>query len=94
MNIKRRFFAAILSQPRRKNIEYREIKPYWNRRLAGLLGKRFKLRLLNGMLPPVPEAIVTVEKLVRNMRRGDYELHLGRVLRVKHWDRKRERPST
>ena len=92
MNIKRRWFADILAQPCRHPLEYREIKPFWDRRLAGLIGSRFKLRLLNGMLRPVPEATIMVEKLVRNSRNGEWELHLGRVLEVKHWNRKSERP--
>jgi hypothetical protein len=40
-------------------IEYRDIKPYWDR--------RFKVRLLNGMHPPVPEATITVRGNWRKM---------------------------
>ncbi len=92
LNIEREWFADILAQPARKKIEYRTIKPYWDRRFEGLANRRFKVRLLNGMNPPVPEATVMVTKLARNKRSGKYELHLGRVLEVKHWDRKREKP--
>jgi hypothetical protein len=56
MNIKRQYFAAILAQPRRKGIEYRQMKPYWDDRLAGLKPP-FQLRLLNGMTPPVPPSL-------------------------------------
>jgi hypothetical protein len=93
LNIKWRFFAEILGWPRRKSIEHREIKAFWDRRLRGLSGKRFKLRLLNGMIPPVPEATIAVRTFIRNTHAGKYELHLGRVLCVKHWNRKRERPA-
>jgi len=44
------------------------------------------------MTPPVPDAIVIVERIVRNNRTKEYELHLGKVLQVKHWDRKKETP--
>ena len=52
----------------------------------------FKLRLMNGMLPPVPEALIVVDRLVRNKVNGEFRLHLGRILSVKHWDRARECP--
>ena len=64
VNIKREFFAAILSQPRRQHIEHREMKEYWERRLERVGKPPFNLRLLNGMTPPVPEATVRVTKVL------------------------------
>lgn len=93
MNIKRQFFADILAQPRRKDVEYRTMKGYWERRLAKVGKPPFNLRLLNGMTPPVPEATVRVTKVVRRKSNKTIELHLGKVLSVKHWDRKKERPT-
>jgi hypothetical protein len=93
MNIKRKWFAAILAVPPRKKIEYRQLKPYWERRLASVRKGPFKLRLLNGMLPPVPEAIIVVDRLQRSERDQEFRLHLGRILSVKHWDRANERPT-
>lgn len=92
MNIKREFFAKILAVPRRKDIEYRLMSQFWRQRLAKVGAAPFNLRLLNGMLPPVPEATVRVTKVVRNHRGGQFQLHLGRVLSVKNWDRSRECP--
>jgi hypothetical protein len=92
MNIAREWFADILAIPRRKDIEYRAMSPFWERRLAGVGNGPFKLRLLNGMLPPVPEALIVVELLERDEDVGEFRLHLGRVLSVKHWDRKNECP--
>ena len=69
------------------------MKPYWETRLRAVMTKPFKLRLLNGMTPPVPEASVMVERIVQNKATNTYELHLGEVLGVKHWDRKREKPG-
>ena len=54
------------------------------------MNKPFKLRLLNGMNPPVPEATIIVERIVRDYRNKVFQLHLGQVLEVKHWDRKRK----
>ena len=68
----------------RKKIEYREIKPYWERRLATVTTP-FSLRLINGMSANAPEATVEVTKVVRNTRGGAFELHIGKVLRVKNW---------
>ena len=92
VNIKRQFFADILAQPRRKWIEYRTMKQYWERRLEKVGKEPFNLRLLNGMTPPVPEATIRVTKVVRRKKDKVIELHLGKVLDVKHWDRKKERP--
>ena len=93
VNIAREFFADILALPRCKNIEYRDMTPYWLGRLERIGSAPFNLRMLNGMTPPVPEATVRVNKVVRRGRTGTLELHLGRVLEIKHWDRKNERPS-
>jgi len=93
VNIKRPFFAAILAHPRRKWIEYRDLSDYWESRLAKVGKPPFNLRLLNGMTPPVPEATVRVIKVVRKKNNQTIELHLGEVLNVKHWDRKKECPK-
>jgi hypothetical protein len=93
VNIKRQFFADILAQPRRKVIEYRSLSDYWESRLEKVGKPPFNLRLLNGMTPPVPEATVRVIKVVRSKKNQEIELHLGKVLSVKHWDRKKERPT-
>jgi hypothetical protein len=93
MNIARKWFAAILSVPPRKKIEYRELKPFWERRFALVGNGPFQLRLLNGMLDPVPEALIVVDRLERDEGNGEFRLHLGRVLSVKNWDRKRECPT-
>jgi len=89
MNIKRVFFEKIVDGT--KKIEYRAMSPFWMRRIESLKAP-FQLRLLNGMLPPVPEAIVEVTRIVRARARQEYQLHLGRVIRVKNWDRKAGMP--
>ena len=88
--LKRPFFAAIVD--RSKRIEYREIKPYWTLRL-GRVKTPFRLILRNGMRPPVPQLEVRIDKIVRQGRSGVYALHIGRVLRVTHWDQKAKRPK-
>lgn len=87
MNIKREWFAAIVAGS--KPVEYRRMSAFWKRHIEPLTPP-FKLRLLNGMLPPVPEATVVVTKVGRV--NGEYHLHLGKVLAVKHWDRRRQMP--
>ncbi|MGC3998034.1 MAG: ASCH domain-containing protein [Anaeromyxobacter sp.] len=89
MNIERQYFAAIVAGTKR--IEYRELKPYWARRIEPLTTP-FRLRLLNGMTPPVPEAVVLVTRVTRHARAGEYRLHLGRVLSVRRWDRRAGKP--
>ena len=93
INIEREYFAEILAFPRRKDVEYRDIKKYWADRLDRVGKPPFNLRILNGMTPPVPETTVQVIKVVPNKRTGKYEIHLGRVLEVKNWDRRKECPK-
>ena len=92
MNIKREFFAAILATPSRKTVEYRSLSPYWLNRLEKVGKAPFNLRLLNGMLDPVPEATIQVTKVVKNHRNGELEFHLGKIVEVLNWDRRGEKP--
>lgn len=87
--IKREWLKEIAAK--RKRIECREIKPYWEQRLGGPKPP-FQLRLINGMSKKAPEVTVLIKRVVRNRERGDFELHIGAVLAVKNWDIKRERP--
>lgn len=88
MNIKREFFARIVAKTKR--VEYREQSRFWKRRIEPLKTP-FKLRLLNGMTHPIPEAIVVVTRVTR--QGGGYQLHLGRVLGVQCWDRQSQKPK-
>jgi hypothetical protein len=92
----REFFARIVD--RKKRIEYRAIKPYWTSRLIKV-ETPFRLVLRNGMNPPVPVLTVRIDLIVPNPKRkgrkrtGSYALHIGRVLKVEHWDRKKKKPK-
>lgn len=90
MNIKREFFREIVAK--RKRVEYRAMSPYWQKRLNGI-EPPFLLRLINGMRSDSPEVYVVVEKLTRNSRQQQFELHLGRIRRLIRWDRKSEQPG-
>ena len=87
--IKRDWLREIVAA--RKTVEYREIKPYWEKRLAGVKPP-FQLRLINGMSASAPEVTVEITKVVRNTRSGTFNLHIGRIVQVKNWDRRREQP--
>jgi hypothetical protein len=92
--LKREWFAKIVDGSKR--VEYREIKPYWTRRLAAVKTP-FVLVLRNGMTPPVPVVTVRIDRIVPSprgrVRKGNYALHIGRVLKVEHWDRKARCPK-
>ena len=75
----------------RKSVEYREIKPYWIRRFSGIKPP-FLLRLINGMQSKAPELTVIVERVRKNSHSGSFELHLGKIVEVRHWDIKRGQP--
>ena len=77
----------------RKTVEYREIKPYWTKRLASL-DCPFLLRLINGMTAKAPEVTVRVDRIRKNSRTGYYELRIGKIVEVHNWDRRRECPVT
>ncbi|HOW51501.1 MAG TPA: hypothetical protein PLV42_05590 [bacterium] len=76
----------------RKPVEYRDIKPYWDKRLAGRKCP-FLLRLINGMSATAPEATVRIDRIRKNIRTNKYELHIGKVVQVLNWDRRREEPT-
>jgi hypothetical protein len=50
------------------------------------------------MFPPVPVVTVRIDRVVPSpwrtkKRSGSYALHIGRVLKVEHWDRVKKRPK-
>jgi len=63
-----------------KTIEYREIKPYWTKRLEGI-AVPFELRLINGMDRQAPEATLLINRVTKD---GFYQLHIEKVLDVRH----------
>ena len=80
--IRKEPFEAIVAGT--KTIEYREIKEYWEKRLAQYKAP-FLLRLINGMKKDAPELTVEVVKVKRDSRHGVFELHLGKVVEVKNY---------
>jgi hypothetical protein len=88
--IKREWLREIVAG--RHPVEYREIKPYWTNRFSKVKAP-FHLRLINGMQQQAPEVTVLVTQVSTNSRLGQYELEIGKVIHVKNWDRKRERPA-
>ena len=87
--IARRWLADIIAK--RKKTEFREIKPYWTKRLKAV-DRPFLLRLINGMQPNAPEVIIEVTRINKNPRLKRYELRLGRIHNVKNWNRQSETP--
>ena len=86
--IKREHLREIIAG--RKKIEYREVKPYWEKRLSGI-SRPFQLRLINGMSANAPEATVRIDRITQRAKR--YKLKIGRVMSIKNWDRQRECPK-
>ena len=91
--IEREWLAQIVAGTKR--VEYREINPYWTSRLRKV-STPFRLVLRNGMSPPIPVVTVRIDRVTpnptRRPRAGTYAFHIGRILRVEHWDRRRSRP--
>jgi hypothetical protein len=87
--IKREWLREIAAG--RKPIEYRQIKPYWIRRLSTVEAP-FLLCLINGMQAHAPELTVVVERARKNSRAGHFEPHPGKIREVRNWDIKRGQP--
>jgi hypothetical protein len=87
--IKREWLAEIIAKE--KWVEYREMKPYWQRRLSDVTTP-FELRLINGMHKRAPEVTVLIHRVRRNSRTGAFALHIKRILGFKNWDARRRRP--
>jgi hypothetical protein len=88
--IKRQWLAQIAAKE--KLVEYREIKPYWTKRFERVQTP-FLLTLINGMEKYAPRLTVVVNRIRKNTRSAEYELHLGKITDVKYWDLKRRQPS-
>ena len=81
LNLRREYFAKIASKTKR--VETRERKPYWKKRLEGRHYDVIKFR--NGYAKNAPEMLVEFRGLTK--RRRNYEIQLGRILRIKRWKR-------
>ena len=79
--IKREWLSKIIAGT--KSVEYREVKPYWTKRLAGI-NCPFELRLVNGMSKSAPEASLRIDRVTIG---EEYELHIGAVLRTRNCKR-------
>ena len=75
---------------RAKRVEFREIKTHWIKHLSPVKTP-FQLRLINGMTSKRPEVTVVVREVIKNLRSGQFELMLGKIIEVKHWSILQER---
>ena len=78
LNLYRKYFDAILSGS--KTIEYRDITPYWSKRLEGRHYDVIKFR--NGYAKVAPEMIVQYKGI--DIDEGKYAIYLGKVLESKN----------
>ena len=70
-----------------KKVEYREIKPYWERKLASVKVP-FLLRMINGMRRNAPEITVVIKWKRRNWRTNEFALSICKVIEVKNCGRR------
>jgi len=83
--IKREFLAAIVVGT--KKTEYRERKPYWEKRFGvhgHAISLPFELRMINGMSKTAPEVTVLIDKIA--LSATDYKLHIKKILDVRNWE--------
>ncbi len=81
LNLHREFFGDIVAGIKR--IEYRKQTSYWKKRLEGRRYDVIKFR--NGYATNAPEMIVQFRGMRKRGR--NYEILLGRILKIKRWKR-------
>ena len=83
LNLHREFFAAIVAKTKR--IEYRDVSPYWRRRLDGRTYDIIQFR--NGYATKAPEMQVEFlgVRRIKKWGRRKYAIRLGKILKIKRW---------
>ena len=66
-----------------KNVEYRKVKPYWTKRLIPKIHTHILFK--NGYSRYSPLMLVEYSKLTTDKRKGLYNLHLGKILKIENW---------
>ena len=80
LNLYRKYFDQILKGE--KTTEYREVTPYWSKRLEGRHYDVIKFR--NGYRKDAPEMVVEYKGMVVDDLYGTYAIKLGNVLETKN----------
>jgi len=80
LNLYRKYFDAILKGE--KTIEYRDITPYWSKRLEGRHYDVIQFR--NGYAKIAPVMIVEYKGMVTDDLYGKYAIRLGKILESKN----------
>ena len=80
LNLYRKYFNQIFKGE--KTIEYRDITPYWSKRLEGRHYDVIKFR--NGYRKDAPEMVVEYKGMVVDDLYGTYAIKLGNVLETKN----------
>ena len=88
--IKRQWLAKIVAGTKKN--EYREMKPYWQKKLAGV-SRPFQLRLINGMKKRAPDVLVEIDRVRSQKKTRQYALHIARVVSYRHWSKTRGKPT-
>ena len=78
LNLYRKYFDQILKKE--KIIEYRDITPYWSKRLEGRHYDVIKFR--NGYRKDAPEMIVEYKGMY--IKDSEYAIELGNILETKN----------
>ena len=81
LNLYRKYFNAILNGD--KVLEYRDITPYWSKRLEGRHYDIIQFR--NGYAKNAPTMVVEYKGWDVN-EDGEYELYLGKIIEVNNYE--------
>jgi len=88
-NLQRKWLARIVAGS--KKIEYRRATEYWMKRLDKAGPPPFQLRLINGIKPDSPDALVLVDKVDIDLLAAEIRFHIKKVQSTTRWDKSWER---
>ena len=83
--LKRKYFERIYNKT--KTIEYRDLTPYWSRRLEGKNFTHIKFQLAYSKNPPTMLVEILDRNIVDYKDKKSYAFDLGKIIEVKNYER-------
>ena len=82
--LKKKYFERIYNKT--KKVEYRDLTPYWSKRLEGKDFTHIKFQLAYSKNPPTMLVEVLDENIVDYKNKKSYAFDLGKITEVKNYE--------
>ena len=82
--LKKKYFERIYNKT--KKLEYRDLTPYWSKRLEGKDFTHIKFQLAYSKNPPTMLVEVLDENIVDYKNKKSYAFDLGKITEVKNYE--------